>query len=96
MNVLVIYEEVPEDTRFFLLQNISEDEYDQLANCHGKYINIDDNADLSYLTGKIYDEEGEPGTWHNFEVKKVKGVPFEFKAENEGDEISVIHTGIFL
>lgn len=39
--VLLVWEEIPETTRFFLLKP-SDDEFEKLVKCHGKFINSDE------------------------------------------------------
>lgn len=41
MKILIIYEEVPESTKLFLL-DVSEQEYEWIKLCHGHYVNTVD------------------------------------------------------
>lgn len=46
MRVLVVYELVPEETYFFILEN---EEAEVAIKCHGKFINSDESDDLDEL-----------------------------------------------
>ena len=42
MNVLVVYEEVPEEVSFYLIENPTEEELETLDKANGTYVNGDD------------------------------------------------------
>lgn len=59
--VLLIYEEVPENTRMFLFP-ASDRDLERLRLCHDKFINSDDEPELDWMYEQI------EGAWKPFEI----------------------------
>jgi hypothetical protein len=54
--VLVIWEQVPEDTSLYIL-NPNEAELITLGKCQNRYINCDDNAEMHWLINHLEDKK---------------------------------------
>lgn len=95
MRVLIIYEMIPEETRFYVLESVSNAEEDLLRNAHGKYVNFNDEEDyalrLEEMLHGTYDENRThiPGKWVDRRVS-LTDTPFE------GPFDLVIHSGFGL
>lgn len=50
MTVLLIWEQVPEKTTMYLLQDLTQEEYDMIVKAHGQYVNtVDENEAVLWL-----------------------------------------------
>jgi hypothetical protein len=82
--VLIIWEEIPETTRFFALP-ASDEEYEKLVKCHGKFINSDEmTPELEWLNEMILEAE-------DYEIKTKPNDPIQLH-----DATTVIWTGFIL
>ncbi|MGJ8515068.1 hypothetical protein [Carnimonas bestiolae] len=50
MNVLVVFQLLPEETHQYLIRNVSNDSANDLKQIHGKYVNCDDFTEYQQLT----------------------------------------------
>lgn len=90
---LIIYEEIPEDTRFFEVPTdaLGAGDIETLRSLHGQYLNLDDNPLFAWFEGKFWTEEGEKAEWaKKYEISEAKKIRLLF------DEVEIIHTGIML
>lgn len=88
--IFVIYEEVPENTRFYLLHNVSDEVLKRLSRCHGHLINQSGNSkeldqDLDWMYSYLEDKQ---------EIILESGKPIILS--DKGDPVHVIHTGFIL
>ena len=86
-NVLLIWEELPERSKSFVLE-VSDETFALLAKCHGKYVNSDNWPQedwVSEFVGAIPDDK------MIFDSQKP-GDPIQVA----GGPITVIHTGFVL
>lgn len=82
--VLIVWEEIPETTRFFLMP-ASDEEFEKLTKCHGKFINSDElTPELEWLNEAIL-EAGD------YEIKIERGTPIQIE-----HEITLVWTGFIL
>ncbi len=91
--LLLIYEEIPEKTRFFLLK-VDGDELSNLVECHNRYINANPGLDArltEWLTSKLWTSDGEPGPWAKYEYLLKQGSPILIQKP-----CIIVHTGILL
>jgi hypothetical protein len=108
-HTLLIYSEVPEDTKFYLIPDrvIREEHRALLNESHGRMINSDDmNNGMSFVSNAICKEEKfcddtTPKEWHciwaKYQVEMVAGQPFVAMSDDEDWSItSVVHTGFIL
>lgn len=81
MKTLLIWEEIPEKTRFFVLENLTQTDYEALSSAHGKVINCDEENDgMKYLSSSLtpdakkeeYGVDLSYPDWSVFEIKIEK------------------------
>jgi hypothetical protein len=100
---LLIYSEVPEDTKFYLIPDseINDEQRALLNEAHGRMVNSDEmNDGMRFLNDALCPEEHScdeetPKHWHcvfaQYRVEEVAGAPFT------GKEIScVVHSGMIM
>lgn len=89
MNVLIVFELVPEDTKLFLIPlSTYEEHWKWLDDCHRKLINVHDCVAIKHLCSAAYTEDGENGPLFDSEVDSSKPL--------EADICKVIITGMVL
>lgn len=81
--VCLLWEEVPDDTRIFIL-NIdaaakaagmtASELVRMLKEAHGSYVNGDENAATKQLNDFIYGSDGDDGCWGGLELDDCKPV----------------------
>lgn len=73
MNVLLIWEDVPDETRIYLLKDISPDEWEMLNFCNGKYlgqeINKKEERALERLLIMTTDRNDKRAKWIDNQIK---------------------------
>lgn len=89
MNILIVFELVPEDTKLFVIP-LSEYEkhWKWLDDCHRKFINVHDCEAIKHLCSAAYTEDGENGSLFKYEVDSTNPIQIMFS--------KVIITGIAL
>ena len=80
MRILLVWQEIPESTKFYILENLSEQELDVLAKSHGGLINSTSNTDeqetaLSFVSFALTDPK------YAGESKEKYAAQFEFKGD---------------
>jgi hypothetical protein len=75
MKVLLVYENIPECTDFFVITDPTEDDLVMLTDAHGKVLNVDDENDgLAFVNNATcdpkYAEPGKPeaAKWHDSKI----------------------------
>ena len=85
--VLLIYPELPERTRLFLL-DLDDAELERVKNCHQLYVNSDVlTPDLEWVTDQVC------GRWEAFEITESKS-PVVFGEEDT--PLTVVVSGFLL
>lgn len=78
MKTLLIWEEIPEKTRFFALTDLTQTDYEALSSAHGKIINCDDeNEGMTFLNAALtpdikkekYGVDLSYPDWSRFEIE---------------------------
>lgn len=97
MNILIIYENVPEQTKIYMLGGQDRETLAQLSLCHNHFANLSGNSEeqdsaLFWLSEKLYGEWKENLVYDSNKESNV------IKAYGSGEDaiIYVIHTGIIL
>jgi hypothetical protein len=56
--ILLIWEEVPDSTKMFLFENLTQEQYDKICSAHGTFINLDNEGDgVRFVNEYIFDAE---------------------------------------
>ena len=80
--VFIVWEEIPETTRFFVMP-ASDEEYEKLVKCHGKFINADEmTPELEWLSEAIVEAD-------DHEIDATKPIQID-------GETTVVWTGFIL
>lgn len=60
--ILLIWEEVPEVTKMFWLEGLSQDAFEKVLAAHGTYVNADDETEATqFVQEYLFDKEnGKP------------------------------------
>ena len=65
LKVLLIWEVIPEDTKFFIAEGLSNLAIESLRKCHSHFINLDNTEEiddeLAILQSVIYPENNQEG-----------------------------------
>ena len=88
MKVLVVYENIPESTDFYLLE-VSESDWVWMRKCHGRFMNVEGSENIQSELNKLYrrlEKETKLDYYHAepFDLGKL-GLP-----------VQLLHTGWLL
>lgn len=82
MNILLVFEVIPETTTIYKLEGLDAETAQRIKNCAGKFLNVDESPDLDWLNEFIFDPDGQ----------QRKGLPETTVVDLSG-EWSVVITG---
>jgi len=58
--ILLIWEEIPESTKMFWLEGLTQEQYDKICAAHGTYINSNENDATMWLNEEfLFNKEGK-------------------------------------
>jgi hypothetical protein len=86
MKALLVYEMIPDEVQYYVLEDLGDEDIAILDDANGKYINIDEDYELDSVS-KVSDfiapdesycfeeNKGKEGNckWHKFKVEITKG-----------------------
>lgn len=76
MKVLIVWQEIPEITRLFIL-DLDGVELEMVRECHNKLSGRNMSSELeSQIISRFYDNEGESGPWTKYEVQSHRPTQF--------------------
>lgn len=56
--ILLIWEEVPDATKLFLLDDLTQEQFDQVVAAHGTFVNLDNETEATvFVSDLLFDSE---------------------------------------
>lgn len=85
MKILIIYEEVPENTKFYSLFDVDQEDWEWMRLCHGKFVNAVNSKADNLLLGQL-----------DVMLEGMVTFPYTKESPIPGDYDYIIHTGVIL
>lgn len=93
--ILLIWEEIPESTKVFLLADLDQEDFDKVCAAHGAYANSGDEDDSKkawWLSSFLYDEKARKLRFDTLYDSDQKGkAPLEIEGE-----YTVVMSGVMM
>ena len=70
--LLVVWQEIPENCKLYLLKHLSDNKFDTLLKAHGKYLNLDEDVKEVDMIGDMI--ENAPDIFSNVELLEDKAI----------------------
>ena len=92
--VLLVWQEIPDETKLYLFTDLTEGAFNSMLKAHGTYINSDNETEwTNWLSMFLYDEENQ---WYRFEPIMSDGTTEPVEVESLPEGCVIVMSGCML